>query len=434
MRSAQFARLIVLVSVAVSACTVKDTDIPSLTGPSEYALSIEVTATPDHIRQDGESQSAVVVRARDANGQPVRALAIRLDMAVGPTIQDFGTLSERNVVTGNDGLAKAVYTAPPTPQGFNGSGTTMSIRATPYGTNSLTSVSHSVSIELVPPGVILPPGGAPTASFVVSPTPLSAGVAARFDASASLPGTDSSQLTYSWSFGDGSGASGVAVNHTFATVGTFSVTLTVTNDRGLTAQTMQPVSVGATALPVAVFVFSPAAPVPGKEIQFNGQGSTAPSGRRITQYLWNWGDGETGTGALQQHDYLEEGVYSVVLTVVDDIGQRGSATQPVTVKFPDAPTPTPPTAAFVFSPAEPEPDEPVLFNAGVSSPGPATRQYRWNWGDGTTTDTLEELQSHTYEEEGTYTVVLTVIDGTDPAQRDTDSKPVPVGIVTPPTP
>ena len=410
MWSAPFARLIVFAAVAGSACTVHETEIPSLIGPSEYALSIEVTATPDHIRQDGESQSAVVVRARGPNGQPVRALAIRLDMAVGSTIQDFGTLSERNVVTGNDGLARAVYTAPRTPQGFNGPGTTMSILATPYGTNSQNSVTHSVSIDLVPPGVILPPGGDPVASFVVSPTPVSVGVAARFDASASVAGANSSQLTYSWSFGDGSGASGVAVNHTFSTVGTFSVVLTVTNDRGLTDSETQTVSVVGTARPTADFVFSPTEPAPLTEVHFNAQLSTPAPGRRITQYLWNWGDGDSGTGALQEHDYLVAGNYTVVLTVVDDLGQRGTKAVEVPVGVPSDPG-SQLEAEFVFSPAAPTTATPVQFNGtgSTAASGRTILLYIWDWGDGTP-DEVGAIRTHTFAAAGVHTVTLTVRD------------------------
>jgi PKD repeat protein len=328
------AGLLLLALTVMSGCTVHQDEIPALTGPSEFALSIEVTATPDHIRQDGASQSTVVVRARGTNGQPVGALPIRLDMSVHGVMQDFGTLSERNIVTGSDGLARSLYTAPAAPPlGTGGSGTTMFIFATPYGTNSQTSVSQSVSIDLVPPGIILPPAGAPVASFTVSPTPLNAAVPALFDGSASQPGTNSTQLvSYSWSFGDGSTASGSSVTHAFRSSGTFTVTLTVTNDRGLSASTTQAVSVSAGTPPTAAFVFSPSQPAPLTEVQFNGQLSTPGTGRTITQYLWNWGDGDTGTGSLQDHDYLVEGNYTVVLTVVDDLGQRGTATQSVPVK------------------------------------------------------------------------------------------------------
>jgi PKD repeat protein len=50
--------------------------------------------------------------------------------------------------------------------------------------------------------------------------------AATFDASASVD-TQGRALTYEWNFGDGKTATGVSVQHLFATPGTFAVTLTV---------------------------------------------------------------------------------------------------------------------------------------------------------------------------------------------------------------
>ena len=46
-----------------AACTVHQTTSPALTGPSELATSVRITATPDSISQDGASQSSVVVSA-----------------------------------------------------------------------------------------------------------------------------------------------------------------------------------------------------------------------------------------------------------------------------------------------------------------------------------------------------------------------------------
>src|ERR1700754_5160974 len=98
-------RLIAVRALAGSGCTVHDAENPGLTGPSEFATSIEVSATPDHVRQDGASQSTVVVRARGINGEAKAGLNLRIGMSVNGTAQDFGTLSARNVVTGSDGRA-----------------------------------------------------------------------------------------------------------------------------------------------------------------------------------------------------------------------------------------------------------------------------------------------------------------------------------------
>ena len=53
-----------------SACTMKDQDAPPLTGPSEFAQSIDITVSPDVLPQDGASQSFITVTALDPNAQP----------------------------------------------------------------------------------------------------------------------------------------------------------------------------------------------------------------------------------------------------------------------------------------------------------------------------------------------------------------------------
>ena len=403
--------------LAISACTVHQTDTPGLAGPSEFATSIDITATPDHVRQDGVSQSTVVVRARDASGQPIAAMGMRFAMAVGGTVQDFGTLSARNGVTGSDGRATVVYTAPAFPEGSSGSGTTIEIVATNVGTNAQTAQSQSVAINLIPPGVILPAGGEPIASFVVSPTPVSVGVTARFDATSSVPGLNSARLTaYSWSFGDGSGANTSVANHAFAAAGTYSVTLTVTNDRGFSASSTQSVTAGTTTVPTAAFVFSPADPQVGQVVFFNAATSTAASGRRLASYAWNFGDGVTKSGVTTTHDFDRAGAYAVTLTVTDDLDQTRTDTQTVTVVGTTTGG-TAPTAAIVVSPTSPQVGQLVSFTGAASkaSTGRTLVQYAWSFGDGGSA--VGVTATHTFISSGTYVVTLTVTDSS--GERDT---------------
>jgi PKD repeat protein len=80
---------------------------------------------------------------------------------------------------------------------------------------------------------------APTASFTNSISNLAVSV----NAGAS---TDDGTITgYAWNFGDGATATGVTASHTYAAAGTFTVTLTVTDNGGLTGTTTTPVTVSA---------------------------------------------------------------------------------------------------------------------------------------------------------------------------------------------
>ncbi|HEX4904016.1 MAG TPA: PKD domain-containing protein [Acidimicrobiales bacterium] len=73
----------------------------------------------------------------------------------------------------------------------------------------------------------------PTASFTATPTVGVAPLSVNFDASGSSD-PESSSLTYTWFYGDGMpDGAGVSATHVFSSVGTFTVTLRVTDDAGL---------------------------------------------------------------------------------------------------------------------------------------------------------------------------------------------------------
>lgn len=74
-----------------------------------------------------------------------------------------------------------------------------------------------------------PPLAVLTLSTTSGPAPLT--VTASGEASSDADGTITA---YAWNFGDGSLAAGARVEHTYATVGEFLVTLTVTDDQGAT--------------------------------------------------------------------------------------------------------------------------------------------------------------------------------------------------------
>ncbi len=127
---------------------------------------------------------------------------------------------------------------------------------------------------------------------------------------------------------------GQATTHTFASAGTYTVTLTVTNDRGLSASTSQTVTVTTSAAPTASFVVTPSNPRVGTVLNFNADTST--SGDRAHHRPSSAGTGATelrgkSVGSCCQHTYTVAGTYTVVLSVMDDAGQKGTATATVTV-------------------------------------------------------------------------------------------------------
>lgn len=415
--------------MGAAGCTVHQTEAPAVTGPSEFALSVGVTATPDAISQDGGSQSQIVVTARGPNGEGMSGVMFRLDMFVQGQAADYGTLSGKSVVTGSDGRATAVYTAPPPlPAGTNLQacspnlfspnlpGGCILIAATPVGSSFVANSTRNVEIHLIPLGVIAPPAATPTAQFTFTPTAPTANTAVQFDATASCAGQSSgggcsassgSITSYAWDFGDGSAGSGKVGSHSYSVAGTFIVTLTVTNDRGVAASSTQAVSVGGGLAPTADFVFSPTPAVVNGQVYFDANASKAGIGHHLVGYKWNWGDGDepvTVSAPTQQHDFLLAGSYQVTLTVVDESGQEGTTTKSVVVGT------GAPVVSFITAVTNAA-THTIQADAGATTAmgGATIATYDWSWGDGNSTAGAA-VQSHAYAAAGTYTVKLTVTD------------------------
>ena len=239
-----------------SACTMKNQDAPPLTGPSEFSQSITITVSPDVLPQDGASQSFITVTARDANAQPIRNLTMRTETRVGGTPVDFGMLSARSVVTGSDGKATLVYTAPPSPAVSPGRlhrwSTSSSPRSEP---TSATPSSRSAAIRLVPQGPVIPPFDLVP---VVHASRRNARSTIRPCSSMPRP-SQGSIVEYQWDFGDG----GRGVGRTASARLRHSRDLCRPPDdrrqhAGGSARYRSRSPYGISAAPDAVFVFSPA--------------------------------------------------------------------------------------------------------------------------------------------------------------------------------
>lgn len=142
-----------------------------------------------------------------------------------------------------------------------------------------------------------------------------------FDASASND-PDGSIVQYDWDFGDGTVVTnaGATPSHTYAAAGTFTASVTVTDNRGATntatAQVTitQPANQAPTANPGGPYTGAA-----GSAIAFDGSASNDPDGS-IASYAWDFGDGNTGTGVAPSHTYAAAGTYTVSLVVTDNLG------------------------------------------------------------------------------------------------------------------
>ncbi|OGS42788.1 MAG: hypothetical protein A3K76_05270 [Euryarchaeota archaeon RBG_13_57_23] len=155
-------------------------------------------------------------------------------------------------------------------------------------------------------------------------------------------------------------------------------------------------------LPVANFVFD----VNNLTVEFNASASIDPDGS-IANYSWSFGDESLGHGAVIVHDFADNGTYTTELTVTDDKGGKNSSKKSVSVSITVEPAASGPEALIEIV----SKDNWTVVLSGAESKvreGGQIVSYAWDFGDGSTG--TGDVVTHTYETNGTYTVVLTVTD------------------------
>ena len=117
---------------------------------------------------------------------------------------------------------------------------------------------------------------------------------------------------------------------------------------------------GASLPPVASYTMLTQGPVAKSLVTVDGSASSDPNaGGSITDYSWNWGDGNTyssGTASKAVHTYDLPGSYTLALTVTNTAGLTNTASQTITVAARD-------TFTFSFSPTTPAAGQATAFTA-----------------------------------------------------------------------
>ncbi len=225
----------------------------------------------------------------------------------------------------------------------------------------------------------------------------------QFDGSRSSD-PDGAIARYAWDFGDGATGSGPTPSHVYNKSGNYLVRLTVTDDSGTRRSSADDsVRVVVNQAPIA-----DAGPdlvgAPGQALTFLGSGSIDPDGD-VTEYLWDFKDGTSGSGGQVAHSFDRPGTYHVRLLVRDDTEQSG---------------------ALDFDEAKVVINAPPVANAGqdiLAAPGDAVRldggnsfdldgtisAWRWDFSDDEAIESEREIV-RAYREPGIYTARLTVTD------------------------
>ena len=213
--------------------------------------------------------------------------------------------------------------------------------------------------------------------------------------------------SYFWDFGDGTNSTATHPSHNYIVDGSYSVYLEAMNECGSTFKTS---NVIITTLPTANFSADQTQGCNPLTVSFSNQSSS-----NVVSYQWSFPGGSPSTSAdpNQVVTYLNPGTYDVSLTVTNGAGSD-SATRSgyITVS-------TTPTASFNSSVNLAQ----VQFTNQSSQ---NASSFSWNFGDGNSS--TQANPSHTYTQDGTYTVVLTATNACG-SQNFSQT----LTIVTPPT-
>lgn len=169
--------------------------------------------------------------------------------------------------------------------------------------------------------------------------------------------------------------------------------------------------------PVARFNTTITTAYVNETIPFNGTMSNDPDGGSLTDYSWNFGDGNTTSGVYSTitHSWNTSGSYTLNLTVTDDEGATDWFVHTINVSDYLGPA-----AKFSFTPSNPRPQQTVSFDGSESSDDGAISSYAWTFGDGGS-DT-GNTTSHAFTTDGSFNVTLTVTD--DDGETDSFSQTV----------
>jgi PKD repeat protein len=226
---------------------------------------------------------------------------------------------------------------------------------------------------------------------------------------------DGTIASYEWDFGDSSSTETTPqVSHTYNTIGTYTVTLKVWDNLGAMGNDTLTVEVTDNLPPTAI-AGDDQYVEPSALVSFSG-GNSYDSDGSVVNYEWDFGDSApAGNGPNVTHVYSSAGVYTVTLTVTDNMGSQNSDTLSVVVG--NVQNNVPPVA-HTGGPYSSNIGDTIDFDGSSSlDTDGSIVSWSWDYGDGNI-DTGEQV-SHIFESAGNYLVTLTVTDNLGASDDDT---------------
>ncbi|KGK28911.1 PKD domain-containing protein [Cellulophaga sp. E6(2014)] len=295
----------------------------------------------------------------------------------------------------------------------------VTLTVTDDGTPALSSSEVTLTIT-----VNAPANQAPTAVATSDIITGEASLAVQFSGDTSSDPDTGDILTYAWDFGDGTTATTANPSHTFTTVGTYDVTLTVTDDGTPALSSSEAtitITVTAPANQAPIAVADNYSVIKGTNNNlFNViENDSDPDGDTLTVTLELFPLNGTATMSGNQISYSPNinfvGTDQIGYQISDGNGGTDDGLITVTVSAPANQAPV----AVASGPTTTTIGAVENFYADSSSdPDGDNLTYLWDFGDTTTSNLINPM--HSYTTAGPYTVTLTVTDNGSPVLSDSE--------------
>lgn len=172
-------------------------------------------------------------------------------------------------------------------------------------------------------------------------------------------------------------------------------------------------------VPNVQFTIDPSAVGKGSIATFDASKTTDQDGT-VTNFEWDFGDGQSAKGKLVTHKYAQAGTFNVKLNVADNQGGTNFASRSLEVSNNQSPD-----AEFTVTPGRGDVDTEYTFDGSKSKDKDGKIvKHSWNFGDGKKAE--GKVVKHTFRARNFYNVRLTVTDNENATSEEV--KEVSVGL------